>query len=117
MFNFVWVENVKTSSAVSTALFSILVLAYILEQRKRDKSIKQGAYGKVPILKPSKFEQLMFPQEILAMIRYKIAGSDDSKNHMLSNEEDRFCDKMLGKVSRSFAGVIRQLPKELQIDM
>lgn len=116
-FNFVWVENFTTASAVATALVSILVLAYILEQRKRDKSIKQGAYGKVPILKPSKFEQLMFPDEIMAMIKYKLESSDNSKNHMLGNKEDRFCDEMLGKVSRSFAGVIRQLPEELQIDI
>jgi hypothetical protein len=35
----------------------------------------------------------------------------------LIDEDTKFCDDMLGKVSRSFAAVIRQLPKGLCLDI
>ena len=35
----------------------------------------------------------------------------------IKDEDDRFCDEMLVKVSRSFAAVIRQLPRGLCMDI
>lgn len=35
----------------------------------------------------------------------------------LDNENVKFCDEMLGKVSRSFAAVIRMLPKGLNLEI
>lgn len=81
-------------------------------------NLKQGAYGKVKIHKTSKLEQLSHADEVLAMLCYKIGGVGAGKNYMQDGPpEQQFCDSMLGKVSRSFAGVIRQLPRELQLDI
>ena len=35
----------------------------------------------------------------------------------IKDEDDKFCDEMLVKVSRSFAAVIRQLPRGLCMDI
>lgn len=35
----------------------------------------------------------------------------------ITNENIQFCDDMLGKVSRSFSAVIRQLPKGLCLEI
>lgn len=35
----------------------------------------------------------------------------------IKDDDDRFCDEMLVKVSRSFAAVIRQLPRGLCMDI
>lgn len=81
-----------------------------------DKSLKQGAYGKVTIHKHSKLDQLSRIDEVFAAVWFKLGGKMTSK----VNEKDenvRFCNDMLGRVSRSFAEVIRQLPKNLCIDI
>ncbi|CAM9097039.1 unnamed protein product [Hapterophycus canaliculatus] len=81
-----------------------------------DKSKKQGAYGRVPTIKAGKLEQLSHIDEVFAAWRFKARG-------VFSNNLDRqdpdvaFCNDMLGKVSRSFAAVIRQLPEVLVTDI
>jgi farnesyl-diphosphate farnesyltransferase len=81
-----------------------------------DQSLKQGSYGKVKIHKHSKLEQLYHFDEIFAALWFKYGATMPNKVN-LSDENIRFCDDMLGKVSRSFAAVIRQLPKGLCIDI
>ena len=74
--------------------------------------------GQVQIHKSSKLEQLCHLDEVVAMLRYKLFSPLKSSNVMVTGSEAaRFCDVMLGKVSRSFAGVIRQLPSALQLDI
>eukprot|EP00928_Gymnodinium_smaydae_P015282 TRINITY_DN15621_c0_g1_i1.p1 TRINITY_DN15621_c0_g1~~TRINITY_DN15621_c0_g1_i1.p1 ORF type:complete len:800 (-),score=176.78 TRINITY_DN15621_c0_g1_i1:24-2423(-) len=81
-----------------------------------DEGLKQGAYGKVPTHKFSKMDQLMRPLEVFAALRFKFANS--LENNTRSDDPDvAFCDDMLGKVSRSFAAVIRQLPPGLCLDI
>lgn len=81
-----------------------------------DKNLKQGAYGKVKIHKHSLASQLVRVDEIFSMVYYMVA-SDMKSSVNLSNDDVRFCDEILGKVSRSFAAVIRQLPKNLVLDI
>ena len=80
-----------------------------------DVSLKQGAYGKVKIHAHSKLEQLMHFDEILAGVWFKLEGMPNKVDN--SKEDVKFCDDMLGKVSRSFAAVIRQLPRGLCLDI
>lgn len=81
-----------------------------------DKGLKQGAYGKVKIHKHSTFDQLSRVDEVFAALWFKFGASLPNK---LTSSDDSmvFCDDMLGKVSRSFAAVIRQLPKGLCVDI
>jgi farnesyl-diphosphate farnesyltransferase len=44
-------------------------------------------------------------------------GTDLNDELVPANDDERFCDDMLGKVSRSFAAVIRQLPSRLKMDV
>lgn len=81
-----------------------------------DKSLKQGAYGKVQIHKHSKLDQLLRIDEIFAALWFKYGNVMSSKVDN-SDENVKFCDDMLGKVSRSFASVIRQLPRKLCLDI
>jgi farnesyl-diphosphate farnesyltransferase len=77
---------------------------------------KQGAYGKVPTHSSSKLAQLLYPMEIIAALRIKVFNS--LENNLDTGRDDiAFCDRLLGKVSRSFAAVIRQLPPGLCLDM
>jgi farnesyl-diphosphate farnesyltransferase len=77
---------------------------------------KQGAYGKVKTHRASVGEQLCHFDEIFAALRYKFGGGGTAASSMATGSEaEQFCNKMLGKVSRSFAGVIRQLPDKLQL--
>lgn len=78
--------------------------------------LKQGAYGKVQIHKHSKFSQLIHLDEVFAALSLKYGGFG-SNTIDRSDENVRFCDDMLGKVSRSFAMVIRQLPQNLILDI
>ena len=82
-----------------------------------DASKKQGAYGKIPVHKHGKFEQIAHFDEVIAMLLYKLGPSSGTNYMRRGDEHARFCDDSLGKVSRSFAGVIRQLPEELQLDI
>mmetsp|Transcript_15550 Transcript_15550/g.25903 ORF Transcript_15550/g.25903 Transcript_15550/m.25903 type:complete len:735 (+) Transcript_15550:52-2256(+) len=79
-------------------------------------ALKQGAYGKVKIHKHSVIDQLFQLNEVFAALQLKFG--DVLKSQIdISNENIAFCDDMLGKVSRSFAAVIRQLPTSLTLDI
>lgn len=80
-----------------------------------DSSKKQGAYGKVQTHSHSKLEQLMRIDEVFAAFRFKIIGMPNKVDR--KNENYEFCDDILVSVSRSFAAVIKQLPKGLCIDI
>ncbi len=84
--------------------------------RSFDTGSKQGAYGKVEIHKHSKFSQLIRIDEVFAGVMMLVNSGMANKVER-SNEDVIFCDDMLGKVSRSFASVIRQLPKGLCLDI
>jgi farnesyl-diphosphate farnesyltransferase len=81
--------------------------------------LKQGAYGKVPIHKSSLASQLLHFDEVIAGIQLlfneKFPSSPNTS--LITNEHVAFCDDMLGRVSRSFAAVIRQLPPGLTVDI
>ena len=81
-----------------------------------DQGIKQGSYGKVKIHKHSKLSQLSHIDEIFAAVWFKYGAVMPNKVDT-RNIDTKFCDDMLGKVSRSFAAVIRQLPKGLCLDI
>ncbi|CAE7949284.1 LOS, partial [Symbiodinium sp. KB8] len=66
--------------------------------------VKQGGYGKVPTHKNPKLDQLM---RCTGLLENNIKDQQDP--------DVEFCDDMLGKISRSFAAVIRQLPTQLGI--
>jgi farnesyl-diphosphate farnesyltransferase len=79
---------------------------------------KQGGYGKVPTHKTPKLDQLMRPLEIMSGLRLKCTGLLENNIKELAMDADsKFCDDMLGRVSRSFAAVIRQLPCDLSMDI
>jgi farnesyl-diphosphate farnesyltransferase len=92
--------------------------------------LKQGAYGKVPIHKHSKISQLLRIDEVFAGLRLlSRPGSGKLKTVDLTSSKEAaalgpvfltdvaFCDEILGKVSRSFASVIRELPAGLSLDV
>ena len=68
------------------------------------------------IHKHSKFSQLVRINEVMAALQLYF-GTDMSDTIIPNNEDEKFCDEMLGKVSRSFAAVIRQLPNRLAMDV
>ena len=84
--------------------------------RTGNTGLKQGGYGKVEIHKHSLLEQLSHPNEIVAALYVLFVDFMPNKVDR-SAESFRFCDDMLGKVSRSFAAVIRQLPTALCTDI
>ena len=86
------------------------------EERIGDQSLKQGGYGKVKIHKHSKLDQICRLDEVFAAVWFKYGAVMPNKVD-ISDEDTRFCDEMLGKVSRSFAAVIRQLPRGLCLDI
>jgi farnesyl-diphosphate farnesyltransferase len=79
-------------------------------------SLKQGAYGKVSIHKHSKLDQFSRLDEVWAALQFKyfikLPNSVEENSAAVV-----FANDMLGKVSRSFAAVIRQLPKGLCLDI
>lgn len=81
-----------------------------------DQGSKQGSYGKVKIHKHSKVSQLSHIDEIFAALWFKYGAVMPNKVNT-KDPDTKFCDDMLGKVSRSFAAVIRQLPKGLCLDI
>ncbi|CAM9191606.1 unnamed protein product, partial [Ectocarpus fasciculatus] len=81
-----------------------------------DKGLKQGGYGKVKIHKHSKLDQLCHFSEIIAALKV-LYGNPLENKLVLSDENVRFCDDILVKVSRSFAQVIKQLPEGLCLDI
>jgi len=108
-----------------------LCLRHEREARRRDltgatrstasaKANKQGAYGKVPTHSYSKLDQLTRPLEVAAALYVKFVPGALKSNLKVNKAEDAdlyFCDVKLGEVSRSFAAVIRQLPKQMTIDV
>ncbi len=81
-----------------------------------NQALKQGAYGKVKIHGHSKWDQFSRIDEVFAAVWFKLGGKMVSKVDE-TNDDVRFCNDMLGRVSRSFAEVIRQLPRGLCIDI
>ena len=87
-------------------------------QRAFNTGIKQGAYGKVKIHKHNKLSQLVRIDEVFSAIWLKFGAKMPNKIEKTNADPDLlFCDLFLGKVSRSFAAVIRQLPKGLCSDI
>mmetsp|Transcript_13709 Transcript_13709/g.20880 ORF Transcript_13709/g.20880 Transcript_13709/m.20880 type:complete len:752 (+) Transcript_13709:140-2395(+) len=90
---------------------------------KGDASKKQGAYGKIKTHKESKLLQLLQVDEVwsaLTLLYVQPLVSNLETPHIqktFSRNELLFCDQILGKVSRSFAAVIRQLPQQLLVDI
>eukprot|EP00442_Polarella_glacialis_P058749 CAMPEP_0115059906 /NCGR_PEP_ID=MMETSP0227-20121206/7172_1 /TAXON_ID=89957 /ORGANISM="Polarella glacialis, Strain CCMP 1383" /LENGTH=786 /DNA_ID=CAMNT_0002445069 /DNA_START=128 /DNA_END=2488 /DNA_ORIENTATION=+ len=78
---------------------------------------KQGGYGKVPTHGTAKLDQLMRPLEVCAGLRLKCTGLLENNMKNITDPDVKFCDDFLGKVSRSFAAVIRQLSPDLCIDI
>uniref|UniRef100_A0A7S2M2J8 isopentenyl-diphosphate Delta-isomerase n=1 Tax=Zooxanthella nutricula TaxID=1333877 RepID=A0A7S2M2J8_9DINO len=78
---------------------------------------KQGSYGKVPTHSSGKLDQLCRPLEVVAALRFKLGGLLEDNLKDSGDADVMFCDDMLGKVSRSFAAVIRQLPSGLCLDI
>jgi len=81
-----------------------------------DTSLKQGAYGKVKIHKHSLLGQIIRLDEVFAAL-YVLRGGPMTNKIDRSDDDVMFCDVMLGKVSRSFAAVIRSLPSGLCLDI
>ena len=95
----------------------------LFSRRNLDSKKKQGSYGKVQIHKESKFSQLRRIDEVWAgfsVLYFNRLKSNLGASYILQtfNASDlAFCDEILGKVSRSFASVIRQLPPDLLVDV
>ena len=90
------------------------------KQQPFDPSKKQGSYGKVKIHKHSMFAQLLHPLEIAAAVRYKLKSKRrgmlcESAPKNARQEDIIFCEDILSSVSRSFAGVIKELPPCLRL--
>ena len=75
------------------------------KRKQGDAGAKQGAYGKVQIHKHGKLNQIMHLDEIFAAVWFKFGATMPNKVAHV-DEDIKFCDDMLGKVSRSFAAVI-----------
>lgn len=80
-----------------------------------DKLRKQGGYGKIKIHEHSLLSQLVRIDEVFCALKLKFF--EPSHNSSKRDENFNFCDHILGKVSRSFASVIRQLPPGLSDDV
>lgn len=85
-----------------------------------DASKKQGAYGKVKVHSHGIMAWLLRPREVIAAIKYKMKKHArgvlcESAPKGTSQEDILFCEDVLGAVSRSFAGVIKELPPVLRL--
>ena len=105
-------------------LAAVLGLAFVLLALKRlrkgsgDKQ-KQGGYGKVKTHSPSLWSSVIRPYEFYALLGYLFAGKGSTAT-LCSGlpyaaeeqvaKDDAILDKLLKKVSRSFAAVIADLP-------
>lgn len=80
-----------------------------------DAAKKQGAYGKVKTHSEGLLAQLSHLDEVAAMLAYKF-GKDGRPAELSedADEDERFCEEILTKVSRSFAAVIKNLPADLR---
>mmetsp|Transcript_3765 Transcript_3765/g.5438 ORF Transcript_3765/g.5438 Transcript_3765/m.5438 type:complete len:793 (+) Transcript_3765:56-2434(+) len=92
-------------------------------EKQGDEMKKQGAYGKIKTHKESKISQLIHTDEVwaaltLLYIKPLKSNLESEYIHTKFNADDlAFCDDILGKVSRSFAAVIRQLPSSMLVDI
>ncbi|KAL7555374.1 hypothetical protein ACA910_022360 [Epithemia clementina (nom. ined.)] len=90
---------------------------------KGDDSKKQGAYGKIKTHKESLLSQIVRTDEAFAALSLlyinplKSNLDTDFVRKTFDAEDLAFCDDILVKVSRSFAGVIRQLPSSMLVDI
>eukprot|EP00924_Labyrinthula_sp_SR-Ha-C_P007514 snap_masked-scaffold_24-processed-gene-5.37-mRNA-1 protein AED:0.31 eAED:0.31 QI:0/-1/0/1/-1/1/1/0/441 len=78
-------------------------------------TLKQGAYGKIPIFQPSLLTSFLNPDELIALYKFQ-----NLKKKLKSNSQNKniqYCEFMLSKVSRSFALVIKLLPEDLQLSI
>jgi len=88
-----------------------------------DVNKKQGGYGKIKTHSESKLYQLTFLDEVwsaITLLYIKPLKSNLDTEYIqntFSKADLAFCDEILGKVSRSFAAVIRQLPPTLLVDI
>ena len=65
-----------------------------------DKGLKQGAYGKVKIHKHDKLDQALRLPEVAAMVQVLVFGTNMTDKVDLDSDNVKFCNDMLGKVSR-----------------
>ena len=88
------------------------------KEKTRESAVekKQGAYGKVVQHEKSLFGN---SSELFAALQLKYLKPIKSNltDAAKRNPDVQFCDDMLGRVSRSFAAVIRQLPEGLCLDI
>lgn len=90
---------------------------------KGDESKKQGAYGKIKTHSESKISQLLHLDEVFSAIillyikPLKSNLGTDYVRRTFNKDDLAFCDDIVVKVSRSFAGVIRQLPASMLVDV
>lgn len=88
-----------------------------------DNRKKQGAYGKITIHKEPMLKQLTHLDEVWSAITFlylkPLKSNLDTPfiRDTFSASDLQFCDDILGKVSRSFAAVIRQLPPTMLVDI
>lgn len=82
----------------------------------KNSALKQGGYGKIKIHSHSLFSQLKHMDEVVCALWMKYFEVMPKKIDR-SNASTRWCEDMLVKVSRSFAMVIQQLPKDLCKDI
>lgn len=90
------------------------------QTKKFDASKKQGAYGKVKVHSHGVLAHLLRPSEIVAAVKYKLKKHKsgmlcEGAPKGLSNADILFCEDILSSVSRSFAGVIKELPPVLRL--
>jgi len=85
------------------------------QQLTTDKGLKQGAYGKVKIHKHSKLDQALRPLELVAVAKYMVFGAGMTDKVDIDSENVKFCDDMLGKVSRCVGCVAGAWPSLLHL--
>lgn len=112
-----YLDIVAPSTAAAAAGAGVVVAS----SKSGDDLKKQGAYGKVQSHSENVLSQLLRFDEVLAALRVKFFSpfkeqKDLSTGAPLDAEDVAFCNEILCKVSRSFAAVIRQLPRGLCIE-
>ena len=75
---------------------------------------KQGGYGKIPIHGESKWRQVCRVSEMMSLLRFKWRMTFRAEDETSTDKDMEKCNEMLGKTSRSFTMVIRQLSPDLR---
>lgn len=78
---------------------------------KKMSDQKQGNYGKLKIHRESKWSQCLHVMEVISMIKMYTYRTPFV---VQSGAGIDFCNELLGKISRSFTLVIRELPHDLR---